>query len=87
MEPSQEKTSTIRQVATNTGRIAAGNPESPLTVDGLEQRQNNKPITAALWMADSLRSMAVLSSRAQERRSRVIRARSAREGAAKPREK
>ena len=36
---------------------------------------------------DSLRSMAVLSSRAQERRSRQIRARSARERAAKPREK
>ena len=35
----------------------------------------------------SLRSMAVLSSRAQERRSREIRARSARERAAKPREK
>ena len=34
----------------------------------------------------SLRSMAVLSSRAQERRSREIRARSARERAAKPRE-
>ena len=33
----------------------------------------------------SLRSMAVLSSRAQERRSREIRARSARERAAKPR--
>ena len=36
---------------------------------------------------DSLRSMAVLLSRAQERRSREIRARSARERAAKPREK
>ena len=35
----------------------------------------------------SLRSMAVLSSRAQERRSHEIRARSARERAAKPREK
>ena len=35
----------------------------------------------------SLRSMAVLSSRAQDRRSREIRARSARERAAKPREK
>ena len=35
----------------------------------------------------SLRSMAVLSSRAQERRSREIRAQSARERAAKPREK
>ena len=35
----------------------------------------------------SLRSMAVLSSRAQERRSREIRARSARERGAKPREK
>ena len=35
----------------------------------------------------SLRSMAVLSSRAQERRSREIRARSARERAAKPLEK
>ena len=35
----------------------------------------------------SLRSMAVLSSWAQERRSREIRARSARERAAKPREK
>ena len=35
----------------------------------------------------SLRSMAVLSSRAQERRSREIRARSARERAAKPPEK
>ena len=35
----------------------------------------------------SLRSMAVLSSRAQERRSGEIRARSARERAAKPREK
>ena len=35
----------------------------------------------------SLRSMAVLSSRAQERRSREIRARIARERAAKPREK
>ena len=35
----------------------------------------------------SLRSMAVLLSRAQERRSREIRARSARERAAKPREK
>ena len=60
MEPFQEKISTIRQVATNTGRIAAGNPESPLPVDGLEQRQNNKPratITAALWMADGPRRM------------------------------
>ena len=35
----------------------------------------------------SLRGMAVLSSRAQERRSREICARSARERAAKPREK
>ena len=35
----------------------------------------------------SLRSMAVLSSWAQERRSSEIRARSARERAAKPREK
>ena len=35
----------------------------------------------------SLRSMAVLSSRAQERPSREIRAQSARERAAKPREK
>ena len=35
----------------------------------------------------SLRSMAVLLSRAQERRSREIRARSTRERAAKPREK
>ena len=35
----------------------------------------------------SLRSMAVLLSRAEERRSREIRARSARERAAKPREK
>ena len=61
MGPFQEKkTSTIRQVATNTGRIAAGNPESPLPVDGLGQRQNNKPratITAALWMADGPRRM------------------------------
>ena len=38
-------------------------------------------------MVDSLRSMAVLSSWAQERRSSEIRARSARERAAKPREK
>jgi len=56
----KKKISTIRQVATNTGRIAAGNPESPLSVDGLEQRQNNKPratITAALWMADGPRRM------------------------------
>ena len=48
--------STIRQVATNTGRIAAGNPENPSPVDGLEQRQNNKPkatITTALWMVGS----------------------------------
>ena len=55
MQPFQEKTSTIRQVATNTGSIAPGNPESPLPVDGLEQQQNNKPratITAALWMMD-----------------------------------
>ena len=47
----KKKTSTIRQVATNTGRIAAGNPESPLPIDGLEQQQNNKPratVTAAL---------------------------------------
>ena len=36
---------------------------------------------------DSLRSMAVLSSRAHERRSREIRTQSARERAAKPREK
>ena len=60
MEPFQEKMSIIRQVATNTGRIAAGNPESPLPVDGLEQRQNNKPratIIAALWMADGPRTM------------------------------
>ena len=46
----------------------------------------------ALWVGGlrkvgSLRSMAVLSSRAQEWRSREIRARSARERAAKPREK
>ena len=56
----KKKTSTIRQVATNTGSIAAGNPESPLPVDGLEQRQNNKPratITAALWMVDGPRRM------------------------------
>ena len=55
MQPFQEKTSTIRQVATNTGSIAAGNPESPLPFDGLEQQQNNKPRatnTAALWMMD-----------------------------------
>ena len=55
-----KKKSTIRQVATNTGRIAAGNPESPLPVDGLEQRQNNKPratIPAALWMVDGPRRM------------------------------
>ena len=60
MERFQEKTSTIRQVATNTGRIAAGNPESPLPVDGLEQRQNNNSratIAAALWIADGLRRM------------------------------
>ena len=38
-------------------------------------------------METSLRSMAVLLSRAQERHSREIRARSARERAAKPREK
>ena len=38
-------------------------------------------------ICSSLRSMAVLSSRAHERRSREIRARSARERAAKPREK
>ena len=60
MEPFQEKTSTIRQVATSTGRIAAGNPESPLPVDGLEQRQNNNsraPIAAALWIADGPRRM------------------------------
>ena len=62
MEPFQEKISTIRQVATNTGRIAAGNPESPLPVDGLEQRQNNKPratTTAALWMAVGPRRMGI----------------------------
>ncbi|CAH3017018.1 unnamed protein product [Porites evermanni] len=56
----KKKTSTIRQAATNTGRIAPGNPESPLPVDGLEQRQNNKPratITPALWMADGPRRM------------------------------
>ena len=56
----KKKTSAIRQVATNTGCIAAGNPESPLPVDGLEQRQNNKPratIAAALWIADGPRTM------------------------------
>ena len=56
----KKKTRTIRQVATNTGSIAAGNPESLLPVDGLEQRQNNKPratITAALWMVDGPRRM------------------------------
>ena len=56
----KKKTSTMRQVATNTGRIAPGNLDSPLPVDGLEQRQNNKPratITAALWMADGPRRM------------------------------
>ena len=56
----KKKTSTIRQVATNTGSIAAGNPESPLPVDGLERRQNNKPratIPAALWMVDGPRRM------------------------------
>ena len=37
--------------------------------------------------SSSLRSTAVFSSRAHERRNREIRARSAREGAAKPREK
>ena len=38
MEPFQEKISRIRQVATNTGRVAAGrDPESLLPVDGLEQ--------------------------------------------------
>ena len=59
MELFQEKTSTIRQFATNTGHIAAGNV-SPLQVDGLEQRQNNKPratITAALWIANGPRRM------------------------------
>ena len=67
MEPFQEKTSTIRQVATNTGRIAAGNPESPLPVDGLEQRQNNKPratMTTALWMADGPRRMGTCHDKA-----------------------
>ena len=56
----KKKTSAIRQVATNTGCIAAANPESPLPVDGLEQRQNNKlraTIAAALWMADGPRTM------------------------------
>ena len=56
----KKKKSTIRQVATNTGRIAAGNPESPLPVDGLEQRQNNNSratIAAALWIADGPRRM------------------------------
>ena len=43
MVPFQEKASTIRQAATNAGHIAPGNPESALPVDGLEERQNNKP--------------------------------------------
>ena len=58
MVPFQEKPSTIRQAATNTGRIAPGNPESALPVNGLEQRQNNKPsatITTAVWMANGPR--------------------------------
>ena len=44
-------------------------------------------LNETFWFSRSLRSMAVLLSRAQERRSREIRARSARERAAKPREK
>ena len=63
MEPFQEKISTIRQVATNTGSIAPGNPESPfIPVDGLEQQQNNKPratTTAALWMEVGPRRMGI----------------------------
>lgn len=43
MVPFQEKASTIRQAATNAGHIAPDNPESALPVDGLEERQNNKP--------------------------------------------
>lgn len=56
MVPFQEKASTIRQAATNAGRIAPGT----LPVDGLEQRQNNKPsatTTAAVWMANGPRLM------------------------------
>ena len=45
------------------------------------------PGPAQFFLPCSLRSMAVLSSRAQERRSREIRARSVRQRAAKPREK
>ena len=59
---------------TKTSLVKVGNPIS----DG---------IVSVFHLACSLRSMAVLSSRAHERRSREIRARSARERAAKPREK
>ena len=50
-------------------------------------KKTNKQTWEKINLHNSLRSMAVLSSRAQERRSREIRARSARERAAKPREK
>ena len=66
MAPFQEKISTIRQVATNTGRIAAGNPESPLPVDGLEQRQNNKPELPSLqhygWRMDQEQWVTVMTN-------------------------
>ena len=58
MVPFQEKASTIRQAATNADHIAPSNPESALPVDGMEERQNNKPsttITAAVCMANGPR--------------------------------
>ena len=52
-----------------------------------KKKKEKNRLIAGYSTISSLRSMAVLSIRAQERRSREIRARSARERAAKPREK
>ena len=52
-----------------------------------KKKKEKNRLIAGYSTSSSLRSMVVLSIRAQERRSREIRARSARERAAKPREK
>ena len=73
----------FRSIGTRTDAYSLWFAEGKTTLipkPGIFSSENHRPIT-------SLRSMAVLSSRAHVRRSREIRARSARERAAKPREK
>ena len=69
------------QVATTETNVKTAEKKINDNFDSIARNEDH------FYSMDSLRSMAVLSSWAHERRSREIRARSAQEGAAKPREK